>query len=80
MAGIVSMAELGDEPQNAPIRRPMSYPARSSGPSCKRWRKGNLAHESVPFEQALLKEKEAGGARELIFEIARRSGADAAGL
>jgi hypothetical protein len=78
LAGIISMAELGDEPQNAPIREAYVVPGTIIWPFVRAVAKRELGDRERAIEQALLKEKEAKGARELIFEIARRSGGDAA--
>jgi hypothetical protein len=78
LAGIISMAELGDEPQNAPIREAYVVPGTIIWPFVRAVAERELGARERAIEQALLKEKEAEGARELIFEIARRSGGDAA--
>ena len=78
LAGIVSMAELGDEPQNAPIREAYVVPGTIIWPFVRAVAERELGARERAIEQALLKEEEAEGARELIFEIARRSGGDAA--
>ena len=78
LAGIVSMAELGDEPQNAPIREAYVVPGTIIWPFVRAVAERELGARERAIEQALLKEKEAEGARELVFEIARRSGGDAA--
>jgi tetratricopeptide (TPR) repeat protein len=78
LAGIVSMAELGDEPQNAPIREAYVVPATMIWPFVKSVAERELGAQERAIQQALLKENEGGSARELVFEIARRSGGDAA--
>ncbi len=78
LAGIISMAELGDEPQDAPIREAYVVPGTIIWPFVRAVAERELGARERAIEQALLKEKEAEGARELVFEIARRSGADAA--
>ena len=78
LAGIVSMAELGGEPQDAPIREAYVVPGTIIWPFVRAVAERELGARERAIEQALLKEKEAEGARELVFEIARRSGGDAA--
>jgi tetratricopeptide (TPR) repeat protein len=78
LAGIVSMAEIGDEPQNSQIREACVVPGTIIWPFVRAVAERELGARERAIEQALLKEKEAEGARELVFEIARRSGGDAA--
>jgi Trypsin-like peptidase domain len=78
LAGIVSMAELGDEPQNAPIREAFVVPGTTIWPFVQAVAQRELDVRQRDIQQALLKEDEASSARQLIFEIARRSGSDAA--
>ncbi len=78
LAGIVSMAELGDDPQNAPIREAYVVPGTILWPFVKLVAEGEFGAQERAIQQALLKEAESSSARELIFEIARRSGGDAA--
>jgi hypothetical protein len=74
LAGIVSMAELGDEPQNAPIREAFVVPGTTIWRFVRAVAQRELGARDRAIEQALLSESE--GARELIFEIVRRSGGD----
>jgi hypothetical protein len=78
LAGIISMAELGDESQNASIREAYVVPGTTIWPLVHAVAQRELGAREQAIQQALLKEREAEGARELIFEIARRSGGDAA--
>jgi hypothetical protein len=78
LAGIISMAELGEDPQNAPIREAYVVPGTIIWPFVRAVAERELGVRERAIQQALLKEKEASGARELIFEIVRRSGGDAA--
>jgi tetratricopeptide (TPR) repeat protein len=72
------MAELGDEPQNSQIREAYVVPGTIIWPFVRAVAERELGARERAIERALLKEKEAEGARELVFEIARRSGADSA--
>ena len=72
------MAELGDEPQNAPIREAYVVPGTIIWPFVRAVAERELGVRERAIQRALLKEKEATSARELIFEIVRRSGGDAA--
>jgi Trypsin-like peptidase domain len=78
LAGIVSMAELGENPQSAPIREAYVVPGTIIWPFVKSVAERELGAEGRAVQQALLKETESSGARELIFEIARHSGGAAA--
>ncbi|MBV8444065.1 MAG: trypsin-like peptidase domain-containing protein, partial [Hyphomicrobiales bacterium] len=78
LAGLVSMAELGDEPQNATIRIAYVVPGTIIWPFVRAVAQLELDTRQRAIELALETESQAGGARELIFEIARRSGGDAA--
>ncbi len=78
LAGIVSMAELGEEPQNAPVREAYVVPGTIIWPFVHSVAQRELDARQRDIQQALLKENEASSARQLIFEIARRSGSDAA--
>ena len=78
LAGIVSMAELGDEPQNARVREAYVVPGTIIWPFVRAVAQRELDPRPRAIQQSLERESQAGGARELIFEIARRSGGDAA--
>jgi hypothetical protein len=78
LAGVVSMAELGDEPQNAPIREAYVVPGTRIWPFVKAVAQREFDERQRAIQQALRKESESDGACDLIFEIARRSGGDAA--
>ncbi len=78
LAGLVSMAELGDEPQNATIREAYVVPGTIIWPFVRAVAERELGDRERAIQQALLKEHEASSALELVFEIARRSGGDAA--
>jgi tetratricopeptide (TPR) repeat protein len=78
LAGIVSMAELGDEPQNAPIREAFVVPGTTIWQFVRTVAQRELGTRERDIQLALLKESEATSARELVFEIARRSGGDTA--
>jgi len=78
LAGLVSMAELGDEPQDAPVREAYVVPGTIIWPFVKAVALRELDARQRTIQQALLQGSQAAGARELIFEIARRSGGDAA--
>jgi tetratricopeptide (TPR) repeat protein len=78
LAGLVSMAELGQKPQNAPIRVAYVVPGTIIWPFVYAVAQRELGARERAIQQALLKENESSSARELIFEIARRSGGDAA--
>jgi tetratricopeptide (TPR) repeat protein len=78
LAGLVSMAELGQKPQNAPIRVAYVVPGTIIWPFVYAVARRELGARERAIQQELLKENESGSARELIFEIARRSGGDGA--
>jgi tetratricopeptide (TPR) repeat protein len=78
LAGIVSMAELGDEPQNAQVREAYVVLGTVIWPFVRAVAQRELDAQPRAIQQALESESQSGGARELIFEIARRSGGDAA--
>jgi hypothetical protein len=78
LAGLISMAELGDEPHDAPIREAYVVPGTIIWSFVKAVMQRELDARQRAIERALLQESHASGARELIFEIARRSSADAA--
>jgi tetratricopeptide (TPR) repeat protein len=78
LAGLVSMAELGDEPQNTPVREAYVVPGTIIWPFVRAVAQRELDARQRAIQQTLLQESEAAGAPELIFEIARRSGGDAA--
>jgi hypothetical protein len=80
LAGLVSMAELGDEPQNASIREAYVVPGTVIWPFVKAVAQREFGERQRAIQHALQKEREADGARDLIFEIARRAGGDAANL
>ena len=72
------MAELGDEPQNAPVREAYVVPGTVIWPFVQAVAQQELDARQQAIQQALLDQSHAAGARELIFEIVRRSGGDAA--
>ena len=78
LAGLVSMAELGDEPQNAPVREAYVVPGTIIWPFVKKVAQREFDERQRAIQQKLTAESQAAGARELIFEIARRSGGDPA--
>jgi tetratricopeptide (TPR) repeat protein len=69
---------LATSRKNAPIREAYVVPGTIIWPFVRAVAERELGARERAIEQALLKEKEAEGARELVFEIARRSGGDAA--
>ena len=58
LAGIVSMAELGDDPQNAPIREAYVVPGTILWPFVKLVAEGEFGAQERAIQQALLKEAE----------------------
>ncbi len=78
LAGIVSMAELGDEAQNASVREAYVVPGTVIWPFVRAVAQRELNARQRDIQRALQQESEAYGARELIFEIVRRSGGDTA--
>jgi hypothetical protein len=76
LAGLISMAELGDEPQNAPIREAYVVPGTVIWPYLQALAQREFDERQRAIQLALQKDKQADGALELIFEIARRSGTD----
>lgn len=78
LAGIVSMAELGDEAQNASVREAYVVPGTVIWPFVRAVAQRELNARQRDIQRALQQESEVDGARELIFEIVRRSGGDAA--
>jgi tetratricopeptide (TPR) repeat protein len=78
LAGLVSMAELGDKPQNAPVREAYVVPGTAIWPFIRAVAQRELDARQRGIEQALEEESQAAGARDLILEIARRSSGDAA--
>ena len=76
LAGLISMAELGDEPQNAPIREAYVVPGTVIWPYVQALAQREFDERQHAIQLALQKDDQAAGALELIFEIARRSGAD----
>ena len=78
LAGLISMAELGDEPQNAPVREAYVVPGTIIWSFVKALAQRELDARQRAIQEALQKESQAAEARELILEIARRSRGDAA--
>src|SRR5271166_3670979 len=78
LAGLISMAELGDEPQYAPIREAYVVPGTIIWPFVHAVAQREFDERQRAIQQKLMEESQAAGARELIFEIARRSGGDSA--
>jgi hypothetical protein len=70
------MAELGDEPQNASIREAYVVPGTVIWPYVQALAQREFDERQRAIQLALQKDKQADGALELIFEIARRSGTD----
>ncbi len=68
LAGLVSMAELGDEPQNAPIREAYVVPGTIIWQFVRALAQREFDARQRAIQQKLLEESQAAGARELIFE------------
>jgi Trypsin-like peptidase domain len=75
LAGLISMAELGDEPQNAPIREAYVVPGTVIWPYVQALAQREFDERQHAIQLDLQRDEQADGALELIFEIARRSGA-----
>jgi hypothetical protein len=72
LAGLVSMAELGDEPQNAPIREAYVVPGTIIWPFVRAVMERERAQQrTIEWYE---NERQASAARELIYQIARSSG------
>ncbi len=78
LAGIVSMAELGARPHTESLRVAKLVPSTIIWPFVRAVAQRELDARQRAIQQTLEKESQAGDARELIFEIARRLGGDAA--
>jgi hypothetical protein len=78
LAGLISMAELGDEPQNALIREAYVVAGTVIWPYVQALAQREFNERQHAIQLALENDEQADGARALIFEIARRSGADEA--
>jgi tetratricopeptide (TPR) repeat protein len=78
LAGIISMAELGAKPQTETLRVARLVPSTIIWPFVREVAKRELDARQRAIQQALQEQSQVEGARELIFEIALRSGGDAA--
>jgi tetratricopeptide (TPR) repeat protein len=76
LAGIITRAEQGAEPQDALIRKAFVVPGKVIWPFVRAVSDRELGERERAIQKALQKDDQAAGALELIFEIARRSGAD----
>ena len=76
LAGIITRAEQGAEPQDALIRKAFVVPGKVIWPFVRAVSDRELGDRERAIQKAIQKDDQ-DGARELIFEIARRSGADA---
>jgi hypothetical protein len=76
LAGIITRAEQGAEPQDALIRKAFVVPGKVIWPFVRAVSDRELGERERAIQKALQKDQRADGALELIFEIARRSGAD----
>jgi tetratricopeptide (TPR) repeat protein len=75
LAGIVSMAELGNRPHSSETREAYVVPGTVIWPFVESIARREFDDSQRAIEKALLEEQRSAAARELIFEIARSSGA-----